>query len=65
MNLVLVISQTTPELVFNAFRSVERIAVLAATYPAVWGICQMFTGALSDRVGRKWGWSGPSRRWGC
>jgi MFS family permease len=34
--------------------SVERIAVLAATYPAVWGICQLFTGAFSDRVGRKW-----------
>ena len=34
--------------------SVERIAVLASTYPAVWGICQLFTGALSDRVGRKW-----------
>ncbi len=33
---------------------VERIAVLAATYPAVWGVCQLFTGALSDRVGRKW-----------
>jgi MFS family permease len=34
--------------------SVERIAVLAATYPAVWGICQLFTGAFSDRIGRKW-----------
>ncbi len=34
--------------------SVERIAVLAATYPAGWGLCQLFTGALSDRVGRKW-----------
>jgi MFS family permease len=34
--------------------SVERIAVLAATYPAVWGVCQLFTGALSDHVGRKW-----------
>jgi len=34
--------------------SVERIAILAATYPAVWGVCQLFTGALSDRVGRKW-----------
>ena len=34
--------------------SVERIAVLAATYPAVWGVCQLFTGAFSDRVGRKW-----------
>jgi MFS family permease len=37
-----------------AHLSVERIAVLAATYPAVWGVCQLFTGALSDRFGRKW-----------
>jgi MFS family permease len=37
-----------------AHLSVERIAVLAATYPAVWGICQLGTGALSDRIGRKW-----------
>jgi MFS family permease len=37
-----------------AHLSVERIAVLAAAYPAVWGICQLFTGALSDHVGRKW-----------
>jgi len=37
-----------------AHLSVERIAILAATYPAVWGICQLVTGALSDRVGRKW-----------
>ena len=34
--------------------TVERIAILAAAYPAVWGIFQIFTGALSDRVGRKW-----------
>src|SRR5262249_9020381 len=34
--------------------SLERIGWLAAIYPAVWGICQLFTGALSDRVGRKW-----------
>ncbi len=34
--------------------SVERIAVLAALYPAVWGVGQLFTGAWSDRVGRKW-----------
>jgi MFS family permease len=33
---------------------VERIAVLAAAYPATWGICQLGTGALSDRIGRKW-----------
>jgi MFS family permease len=34
--------------------SVGRIGVLAAIYPAVWGIGQLFTGAWSDRVGRKW-----------
>ena len=33
--------------------SVERIGVLAAAYPAVWGLSQLFTGAWSDRVGRK------------
>jgi MFS family permease len=32
----------------------ERIAILAATYPGVWGVSQLFTGALSDRWGRKW-----------
>jgi len=34
--------------------AVERIGVLAAVYPAVWGILQIWTGTLSDRVGRKW-----------
>jgi MFS family permease len=34
--------------------SVARIGWLAAIYPAVWGIGQLFTGALSDRLGRKW-----------
>lgn len=34
--------------------SLEQIAVLAATYPGVWGLSQLFTGALSDRWGRKW-----------
>jgi MFS family permease len=33
--------------------SVARIGVLAALYPAVWGVGQLVTGALSDRVGRK------------
>jgi MFS family permease len=33
--------------------SLERIGWLAALYPAVWGIAQVFTGALSDRLGRK------------
>lgn len=31
-----------------------QIGTLAAVYPATWGICQLFTGAWSDRVGRKW-----------
>lgn len=31
-----------------------RIAILAALYPAVWGISQLGTGALSDWLGRKW-----------
>jgi MFS family permease len=34
--------------------SVGRIGVLAALYPAVWGMGQLVTGALSDRWGRKW-----------
>ena len=28
--------------------------MLAAIYPAVWGAGQLVTGALSDRIGRKW-----------
>jgi MFS family permease len=32
---------------------VAQIAVLAATYPAVWGVLQVATGALSDRLGRR------------
>jgi MFS family permease len=32
----------------------SRIGILAALYPAVWGAGQLLTGALSDRVGRKW-----------
>lgn len=34
--------------------SVGAIGVLVALYPAVWGAGQIVTGALSDRVGRKW-----------
>ncbi|MDQ5852604.1 MAG: MFS transporter [Chloroflexota bacterium] len=34
--------------------SITRIGQLAAIYPAVWGIAQLGTGALSDRFGRKW-----------
>lgn len=31
----------------------STIAWLAALYPAVWGLAQLVTGALSDRIGRK------------
>ena len=34
--------------------SIAAIGTLAALYPAVWGLGQLVTGALSDRVGRKW-----------
>lgn len=34
--------------------SLRQIGMLAAIYPAVWGISQIYTGALSDRIGRKW-----------
>src|SRR5262249_22100948 len=34
--------------------SLARIGALAAIYPATWGIVQLGTGAISDRVGRKW-----------
>jgi MFS family permease len=31
-----------------------QIALVASIYPAVWGVGQLATGALSDRWGRKW-----------
>jgi MFS family permease len=34
--------------------SLPRIAVVVAAYPAVWASAQLVTGALSDRIGRKW-----------
>ena len=33
--------------------SIARIGILAALYPAVWGLGQLYTGGLSDRIGRK------------
>jgi MFS family permease len=33
--------------------NLRQIGWLAAIYPAVWGIGQLFTGALSDHIGRK------------
>jgi MFS family permease len=41
-------------LFFTSFGlSVERIGILKAVYPSVWGILQVATGPLSDRLGRK------------
>jgi MFS family permease len=37
----------------DAGLSVARIGIVAATYPAVWGVGQLLTGGLSDRIGRK------------
>ncbi len=33
--------------------SIGRIGILAALYPAAWGLGQLYTGGLSDRIGRK------------
>jgi MFS family permease len=42
-------------LFFTAARmDIGQTGTLAAIYPATWGIAQLFTGAWSDRVGRKW-----------
>jgi MFS family permease len=32
----------------------EHIGLIAAAYPAVWGLAQLGTGVLSDALGRKW-----------
>jgi MFS family permease len=42
-------------LVFAAAgQGVGAVGTLAAIYPAVWGAAQLGTGALSERLGRKW-----------
>lgn len=42
-----------PVLFLASGLSIGQIGVLAAVYPAVWGLGQLGTGALSDRWGRK------------
>jgi MFS family permease len=42
-----------PLLFASAGMSLAEIGTLAAIYPAVWGLGQLFTGAWSDRIGRK------------
>ena len=41
----------------SAGLSVGEIGLLAAAYPATWGLTQVATGALSDRIGREWVWT--------
>ncbi|MGH3369229.1 MAG: MFS transporter [Nocardioidaceae bacterium] len=43
-----------PILFAAAGLSVAKIGILAALYPAVWSLGQLVTGAVSDRLGRKW-----------
>lgn len=42
-----------PMVFASAGMNLKQIAIVSAVYPAVWGIGQLFTGALSDRIGRK------------
>ncbi|WP_059389762.1 MFS transporter, partial [Arthrobacter sp. Hiyo1] len=42
-----------PVLFATAGLGIERVGILSAVYPAVWGAGQLVTGALSDRTGRK------------
>lgn len=43
-----------PLLFAAAGMGLREIGWLASIYPAVWGVGQLFTGAASDRLGRKW-----------
>lgn len=42
-----------PLLFLQSGLTLEETGMLAAVYPVTWGICQLATGALSDRWGRK------------
>jgi MFS family permease len=43
-----------PLIFAGAGLGLDKIGVLAGLYPGVWGVTQLVTGALSDRIGRKW-----------
>jgi MFS family permease len=43
-----------PLLFASSGLTVGKIGFLAAVYPATWGLLQLWTGTLSDRLGRKW-----------
>src|SRR5688572_24271405 len=42
-----------PILFASAGLSLADASLLAAAYPIVWAVAQLFTGAISDRIGRK------------
>ena len=42
-----------PLLFMRSGLSLPQTSVLAAVYPVTWGVCQLATGAMSDRWGRK------------
>src|SRR5207244_12875324 len=42
-----------PLLFAAAGMNIRQIGVLAAIYPGTWGVVQLGTGALSDKIGRK------------
>ena len=48
-----------PPLLLSAGRTLGEVSALVALYPAVWGVGQLFTGAWSDRAGRR-----PLIAWG-
>ena len=43
-----------PIFLTSAGLPLEQTGIVAAAYPGVWGLSQLITGALSDRLGRKW-----------
>ena len=43
-----------PLFLVGAGLPLEQVGLITATYPGVWGLTQLITGALSDRWGRKW-----------
>jgi MFS family permease len=43
-----------PIFLAGAGLSLGQIGMITAVYPGVWGVSQLLTGALSDRLGRKW-----------
>ncbi len=43
-----------PLFLASANMTIGDVGLLTAIYPATWGITQLGTGVLSDRIGRKW-----------